>query len=138
MSTRQLLHEWVAELAEVLGVPPPSITDNGFVSLQCEKDLLVHIGAFDANDVLHFFCTLRSAPTDEQAMRQAMRMALQLNVDLAGKIQGAIGLSPDEMEFVLSAHFPVAGLDGEMFAQRLIVFMNTCLLTKEQFDHACP
>jgi hypothetical protein len=133
MTTRQMLNEWIAHMQPILGSPPELPEQSGIVALDCGDGLAVHIGAFDANDMVHFFATLTVAPESHDEMHLLMKEALRVNVELLGILPGGVGLSPDEREFVLSAHYPLTTLDVDSLSSRLAGFVTICKETKERF-----
>ena len=132
MHTKALLSEWMERIARTLGIQGVPMNDTGIVALDCGDDLLIHIGAFDANDFVHFFATLVVAPDDPQTMRQILWTAARINLDLLPLVSGKIGLSSDEREFVLSAHEPMATLDFDRFARQLADLITVCKAARGQ------
>lgn len=133
MNAREMLDEWIARVAQVLGIPPEVPGEREMVSLDCGDDLTVHVGAFAPYEKLHVFATLAEAPHDGEAMERIERDALRINLGLAEAIPGGIGLSPDEREFVLCAWYPLCAVDVEGIDQRLENFVAVCREVRERF-----
>jgi len=130
MTTRQMLNEWIAHMQPILGSPPELPDQSGVVALDCGDDLTVHIGAFNDDDWVHFFATLIKAPENRLDNQLIMKDALRLNLELLGLIPGGIGLSPDEQEYVLSAHYPALRMDPEIVSYKLENFITICKSAK--------
>lgn len=130
MIAKELLKNWLAEMQPVLGIAPESWEESNTVSLDCGDDLTVHIGAFNDDDWVHFFATLIKAPENRLDNQLIMKDALRLNLELLGLIPGGIGLSPDEQEYVLSAHYPALRMDPEIVSYKLENFITICKRAK--------
>ncbi len=128
MTARQMLKEWVMAFPLASGALPESVDESGLVTLECGGDVVVQIGAFDTNDMLHFFSTLMAAPEDEMEMYHAMQDALRLNVELVDALSGGVGLSPDERELVLCAHYPASTLED--LSRHVADFASVCRLSR--------
>ena len=126
MNSRQTLETLLAQFAQAAGISGEPLNEQGVAAIGFDQDIVVNVAAYDASDLLHLFATLGLVPDDDEAMHHAMQLALCFNRDLIGIRSGAIGLTPDEREFVLSTCLPLANLTAEEFSLHLLAFAELC------------
>jgi hypothetical protein len=136
MSAIATLKSWFEGYAQDLGTELN--WDGDGCALELSDGTLIEIGASDETEGVYIYSNLMECPKDEQEKYEVFYRALTMNLHQAEALGGAICLSPDDKNILLSYSRNISDLTPESLANTLDLFIGSAIESKGILNYQAP